>query len=124
MKQKNEYTFIGSENTFQSSSYELFEKLVDTYINSIIYWQDFSKSKDESLKEKAHKYWAELAKDFGKFYLNENFLHAENFLKSLIKFEEYDEYRLKPNEWLEKKDINTKEPSEEWIKLGTNELDK
>ncbi len=122
--------FLGSLKKFNDAHFITFSKLLKDYRDSIKYWQDYSKISDAKSLEKeiskrtAEKKWGEMAKKFGEFYFKEGFPPAEHFTKTILKYEEFEEYKKNPLEWLKKDNIQVKEPSEDWIRLGAMELDK
>jgi class 3 adenylate cyclase len=123
-EKKEEYSLVGSEHIIKQDNVQYFEELVTAYLDSIKYWKEYSAKKDKALKIKAQKNWMELIKKMGNFYYTEYFPPIENFIKSLLKVEEYEEFKANPGPWLKKATYNINEPSEEWIELGTKELEK
>jgi hypothetical protein len=124
MNGKNKYSFVGSDKAFSPDNLEYYEKLIAAFLESIKYWQKYAETKNAALKTDAINAWIGLVKDMGNFYHKIKFPPVENLIKALVKFEEYDEFNADPENWLKKKSYNTKEPSHEWITLGTNELEK
>lgn len=131
---KNEFTFIGSEKYFTTKHFDLFSKMHGEFINSIKYWQKYhslkiKNPKEETqetitLKQNAQEAWAKIALNFAKFYHETKFPPADQFARLLLKFEEYEEFQKRPEAWLSKGIYNVKHPTEDWIKLGTIELEK
>lgn len=128
--QNDDKIFLGSLKSFKEFHLEHFSKLLKEYQDSIVLWQNYSNSlnKDKSgsskLKKIAEEKWSDLAKRFGEFYHKEGFPPAEHFTKTILKYEEFEEYKKNPDEWLTKEKHLVKEPSEDWIRLGAMELDK
>lgn len=124
-KNKNgEYSFIGSDEVFTAENFEHYEKLTNQYLDSIEYWQDYVKTKDKSKKIAAENNWLNLIRTFGIFYDKVKFPPVENFIKSLVKIEEYEDFCANQKTWIKKKSYNIKEPSVEWIQFGVKELEK
>ncbi|MBN1469875.1 MAG: adenylate/guanylate cyclase domain-containing protein, partial [Fusobacteriaceae bacterium] len=122
--QKDQYSFIGSDKTFNVENFEYYEKLTKIYLNSIKYWQEYIKTNDKSKKIEAENNWINLVRTIGNFYYKIKFPPLENFIKSLVKIEEYEEFKSNPEIWLNKKTYNINVPSLEWIKSGIKELEK
>ena len=65
-----------------------------------------------------------IAVKFAKFYHETSFPPADQFARLLLKAEEYEEFQKRPDSWLNKGIYNVKQPTEDWIRLGTIELEK
>jgi len=135
LKNENNYSFIGSNNVYKNEYFTAYTKLLNNFLNSISYWQKYQKSKinDEGkhlseetkkLRIEAFKAWSSIAKNFAKLYLTSEFPVCDNFIKTILKYEEYEDFKSSTDEWLKKEIYQVKEPSEDWIKLGTMELEK
>ena len=136
LKNKNDdYTFIGSEKYFSQKQFELYQTLVELFIQSITYWQkhqnyktkysiDDEDNKSQTLRLEAENYWSNLAKKFALFYLKTKFPPTEHFIKTILKFEEFDEFQKNPELWLKKERHRVKNPGKDWVKLGIIELSK
>ena len=105
MNEKNKYSFIGSDKIFTPDNLENYEKLIKTFLDSIKYWQKYAETKNSALKSDAINAWISLAKEMGNFYHKIKFPPLENFIKALVKFEEYDEFNADPEKWLKKKSL-------------------
>jgi hypothetical protein len=134
LKKNKEYSFIGSDSVYAADSFVEYSSLVKEFIESIKYWKEYKdylnlnegQMDDETfkLKGEAEKCWSDIAKRFSIFFHKNNFPPAEHFVKTILKFEEYEEFRKYPEGWFNKEIYRVKEPSKDWIELGTVELDK
>ncbi len=126
--------FIGSDKSFKNSMFNDYNALLNLFHDSIKYWQAYESIKKDAdnmetensilLKMDAQKQWSDIAMKFAKFYHESLFPPAEHFIKTLLKFEEFEEFRKRPEMWFNKGKYNVKQPSEEWVRLGFIELDK
>lgn len=134
LNKNSEYSFIGSDKNFQEKNFEYYNKLFNNISSDIKYWQKYyskkSKNKNEeteetiNLKNDAIEKWSEIALNFAKFYSKSKFPLADHFIQLLLKFEEYEEFNKRPQIWFSKGIYNIKQPDDDWINLGTVELEK
>lgn len=134
LNKNNEYSFIGSEEYFQEKNFEYYNKLFNNILSDIKYWQKYYLKKLKhpneeteetiNLKNDAIEKWSEIAVNFAKFYNKTKFPPADHFVQLLLKFEEYEEFNKRPEIWFSKGIYNIKQPDDDWIKLGTIELEK
>ena len=134
LNSKGECSFIGSDVYFELKYFEYYLKLHKSITEKLKYWQEYysvkSKHPNEqteetiNLKNTAVENWAELATDFAKFYHETKFPAADHFIQLLLKYEEYEEFKKRPEIWFSKGIYNVKQPSDDWIKLKTVELEK
>lgn len=136
IKRKNKnFALLGNESYFDVDYFNRYHQFLILFINSIQEWRDYyMKKRDENefqlsgetieLRNKAEKKWSELVKNLAEFYLSSKLPLVEHFIKTILKFEEYDEFLKVPGEWLKKDIYRVKEPSSDWIVTGTVELEK
>ncbi|MBN2545180.1 MAG: adenylate/guanylate cyclase domain-containing protein [Spirochaetes bacterium] len=134
IKKGMDNNFIGSDKVFKNNFFDDYNRLLNIFHDSIKYWQAYESVKKEAgnmetensvlLKMDAQKQWGDIALKFAKFYHESHFPPAEHFIKTLLKFEEFEEFRKRPEMWFNKGGYNVKQPSEEWVRLGFIELDK
>lgn len=127
--------FIGSEKYFKPVLFSSYMKLLEAFHNCIVPWQQYDKYYTEkslkaddqnstALRKRAELHWSNIAREFTKFNMASHFPPANHFIKALLKFEELDEFKKGPDDWLKKKTYRVKTPSPDWIKNGTLELAK
>ncbi len=134
VKSKKGYRFIGSDKYLENDCFKEYNDLLHEFAESIGPWKEYREylnlnegQIDEEtfkLKETAEKKWSDMARRFSLFYFETGFPPAEHFAKIILKFEEFEEFRKNPEGWFKKETYRVKEPSEDWIELGTIELDK
>ena len=126
------YAIIGSDKYYEHKVYKFYNNLLDNFFYSLKYWEEYQRNKKDpqntNLKNanhsKAIKAWSILVKKFALAYKKLNFPLAHHFIKLILKYEEYEEFNHQPNEWFKKKIYQVKEPTEDWVKLKSVELEK
>ena len=130
-EESNVFSFIGDNkkfaNTLISSYLGLYKKFQDSIKHWKIYTEkDTTNEKDEAriIKKRAEKHWFQLSKQFAKYYFEDNFPLCEHFLKTILKYDELEKCKKDYDNWKQNKVGEVKEPSLDWIKYGSLELDK
>ncbi len=132
--EKNKYSLIGSDMFFDKKHFDYYKKLHNSLVENIKFWQKYYSIKLKhpneeteetiNLKNDAVEKWSSTATNFAKFYYETKFPLADHFIQLLLKAEEYEEFKKRPEIWFSKGIYNIKKPSDDWIKLGVVELEK
>lgn len=134
-RQNKNFSILGSELYYDVEFFNKYHQFLTMFINSIKEWRAyFFKKQDEKelqlsnetieLKINAERNWSVLVKDMAGYYFNTKLPLLEHFIRTILKFEEYDEFLKYPEDWLKKDLYKVKEPSSDWIVTGTVELEK
>ncbi len=134
-KRNDDFSLIGQDKYFTLNTFKEFQFLLDNFINSINIWHSYyDRKKSESdyqlsketadLKRVAEKRWSDQVRVLAEFFIKTKLPLIEHFISTILKYEEFDQFKKIPAEWLKREQFQVKEPSKDWIENGTLELEK
>ena len=126
-KEKNsKLILLGSKTIYGIEAVREFIKITEDFHSNMNYWRDFLIHNKEVQGEKAKELWKQLTTQAVLLYQKTNFIPIKQYLKLMLKFEEYEIFENDIQAFIQKTQYDFKIPSEDWLKnqFLARELDK
>ncbi|HOV15558.1 MAG TPA: hypothetical protein PK771_14820, partial [Spirochaetota bacterium] len=126
INEENKHRPIGWHDTLEESAFIRFDELFNEFVASIGLWKNFLIDKDLSKENSAYHTWYELIKNFAKLEKENGFKPANQFIKLMLKDDDFMMFTKNYSDFIKKKKFDLKIPDEDWLKNKElmRELDK